>query len=79
MTINQLLPFISTAVMLWFTVDVFKRYLVRRNPAFLFWAIGLAKSINPSVITPMAIKAIGTNFSKKNEFRGMCDLLFAFV
>ena len=42
MTINQLLPFLSTAVMLWFTVDVFKRYLVRRNPAFLFWAIGLA-------------------------------------
>jgi hypothetical protein len=42
MSINQVLPFISTAVMLWFTVDVFRRYLVRRNPAFLFWGIGLA-------------------------------------
>jgi hypothetical protein len=28
--------------MLWFTVDVFQRYFVRRNPAFLFWGIGLA-------------------------------------
>jgi hypothetical protein len=42
MTINQVLPFISTAVMMWFTVDVFQRFLVRRNPAFLFWGIGLA-------------------------------------
>ena len=42
MSINQILPFISTAVMLWFTVDVFQRYFVRRNPAFLYWGIGLA-------------------------------------
>jgi len=42
MSINQILPFVSTAVMVWFTVDVLRRYLVRRNPAFLFWAIGLA-------------------------------------
>lgn len=42
MSINQILPFLSTAVMAWFTVDVFKRYLARRNPAFLFWGIGLA-------------------------------------
>jgi len=42
MSINQVLPFISTAVMLWFTVDVFQRYFVRRNPAFLYWGIGLA-------------------------------------
>jgi hypothetical protein len=42
MSINQVLPFISTAVMLWFTVDVFQRFFVRRNPAFLFWGIGLA-------------------------------------
>ena len=42
MSINQILPFISTLVMLWFTVDVFQRYRVRRNPAFLFWGIGLA-------------------------------------
>jgi len=42
MSINQILPFISTAVMVWFTVDVFQRYLVRRSPAFLYWGIGLA-------------------------------------
>lgn len=42
MSVNSILPFFSTAVMAWFTVDVFRRYLVRRNPAFLFWAIGLA-------------------------------------
>ena len=42
MSINQILPFISTVVMLWFTVDVLRRYVVRRNPAFLFWGIGLA-------------------------------------
>jgi len=42
MSINQVLPFFSTAVMAWFTVDVFRRYIVRRNPAFLFWGIGLA-------------------------------------
>jgi len=42
MSINQVLPFISTAIMAWFTVDVFGRYIARRNPAFLFWGIGLA-------------------------------------
>ena len=42
MSVNQVLPFISTAVMLWFTVDVLQRFFVRRNPAFLFWGIGLA-------------------------------------
>ena len=42
MSINQILPFISTIVMLWFTVDVLRRFLVRRNPAFLFWGIWLA-------------------------------------
>jgi hypothetical protein len=42
MSINQILPFLSTVVMLWFTIDVFRRYAVRRNPAFLFWGIGLA-------------------------------------
>jgi hypothetical protein len=42
MSLNQILPFISTAVMAWFTVDVFQRFIVRRNPAFLFWGIGLA-------------------------------------
>jgi len=42
MSINQVLPFISTAIMLWFTVDVLQRFFVRRNPAFLYWGIGLA-------------------------------------
>jgi len=42
MSLNQILPFFSTAIMLWFTVDVLRRYFVRRNPAFLFWGIGLA-------------------------------------
>lgn len=42
MSINQILPFASTAVMIWFTVDVFRRYLARHNLAFLYWAIGLA-------------------------------------
>jgi len=42
MSINQILPFISTAIMFWFTVDVLRRYFVRRNLAFLYWGIGLA-------------------------------------
>jgi hypothetical protein len=42
MSVNQILPFASTAIMLWFTVDVLRRYFVRRNLAFLYWGIGLA-------------------------------------
>ena len=42
MTVNQTLPFISTAIMLLFTVYVLQRYFVRRQPHFLFWGIGLA-------------------------------------
>ena len=42
MSINQILPFISTAIMLWFTINVLQRYFVRRNLAFLYWGIGLA-------------------------------------
>ena len=42
MSINQILPFISTAIMLGFTIYVFQRYFVRRAPHFLFWGIGLA-------------------------------------
>ena len=42
MSINSILPFASTLVMLVFTLSVFQRYVVRRNPAFLFWGIGLA-------------------------------------
>lgn len=42
MSINQILPFISTAIMLGFTVYVFQRFFARRNLAFLYWGIGLA-------------------------------------
>jgi hypothetical protein len=42
MSINLILPFISTAIMLVFTVYVLQRYVVRRAPHFLFWGIGLA-------------------------------------
>ena len=42
MSINQILPFASTAIMAYFTVFVLQRYAVRRAPHFLFWGIGLA-------------------------------------
>ncbi len=42
MSINQILPFFSTAIMLGFTIWVLQRYMVRRQPHFLFWGIGLA-------------------------------------
>lgn len=42
MSIQQVLPFLSTAVMAVFTVSVLRRYFVRRAPAFLFWGVGLA-------------------------------------
>lgn len=41
MSINLLLPFLSTIVMAVFTVWVLQRYLVRRKLHFLFWGIGL--------------------------------------
>ncbi len=41
-TLNFILPFLSTAIMLTFTVWVLQRYLVRRKLHFLFWGIGLA-------------------------------------
>jgi hypothetical protein len=42
MSLNQILPFVSTAVMLVFTASVLRRWTVRRKPHFLFWGIGLA-------------------------------------
>ena len=42
MSIIQILPFISTAIMLGFTIYVFQRYALRRATHFLFWGIGLA-------------------------------------
>lgn len=41
MNINLILPFLSTAVMVVFTVSVFTRWLAKRQQHFLFWAIGL--------------------------------------
>lgn len=42
MSLNQILPFLSTAIMLGFTLWVLQRWLVRRAPHFLFWGLGLA-------------------------------------
>lgn len=42
MSINNILPFFSTIIMLVFTISVLQRWYVRRNPAFLYWGIGLA-------------------------------------
>jgi hypothetical protein len=42
MSINQILPFISTIIMLGFTIWVLQRFAVRRQQHFLFWGIGLA-------------------------------------
>ncbi|MDP7260147.1 MAG: hypothetical protein QF376_04615 [Anaerolineales bacterium] len=41
MTVNTLLPFLSTAMMLVFCVMVLRRFFVRRSLHFLFWGIGL--------------------------------------
>jgi hypothetical protein len=41
-SINQALPFLSTAIMLGFTLYVLQRFAVRRAPHFLFWGLGLA-------------------------------------
>jgi hypothetical protein len=42
MSINHFLPFVSTIIMLIFTINVLQRYFVRRQAHFLFWGIGLA-------------------------------------
>lgn len=41
MSFLSYVPFASALIMLFFAATVFQRYLVRRNLAFLFWAIGL--------------------------------------
>jgi hypothetical protein len=41
MPINQILPFISTVVMLVFAANVLQRYFARRAPHNLFWGLGL--------------------------------------
>lgn len=42
MSLNNLLPFLSTAIMVGFTLWVLQRYRARRAPHFLFWGLGLA-------------------------------------
>ncbi|MQC27240.1 MAG: hypothetical protein DWG76_07315 [Chloroflexi bacterium] len=42
MSLNLILPFISSAIMLVFVILVFKRYAQSRKSYFLFWGIGLA-------------------------------------
>jgi hypothetical protein len=41
MPLNNILPFFSTVIMAVFTISVLRRYMARRNPAFLYWGIGL--------------------------------------
>jgi hypothetical protein len=41
MDLNLMLPFVSTAIMIVFTISVFRRWSVRRRPHLLFWGIGL--------------------------------------
>lgn len=42
MSVNHVLPFVSTIIMLVFTVSVLRRFFARRQAHFLFWGIGLA-------------------------------------
>jgi hypothetical protein len=42
MSFNLILPFISTAIMLIFTLWVLQKFVTRRKPHFLFWGLGLA-------------------------------------
>ena len=42
MSINLILPLLSTVIMFIFTAYVLQRYYVRRRLCFLFWGIGLA-------------------------------------
>ncbi|HEX9797117.1 MAG TPA: hypothetical protein VGA52_09025 [Anaerolineales bacterium] len=42
MSLNLILPFLSTAIMAGFTIWVLQKYAIRRKPHFLFWGLGLA-------------------------------------
>lgn len=42
MNATEVLPFISSAIMLAFTISVLQRGFARRKPHFLFWGVGLA-------------------------------------
>jgi hypothetical protein len=42
MSLNLILPFISTAIMAVFTIWVLQKFVTRRKAHFLFWGLGLA-------------------------------------
>ena len=42
MSLQLILPFVSSAVMIVFTLSVLQRYVARRKLHFLYWGIGLA-------------------------------------
>lgn len=42
MSLNLILPFLSAAIMLIFTISVLQKYVTRRKAHFLFWGVGLA-------------------------------------
>src|SRR3970040_2125503 len=42
MSLNQVLPFISTAIILIFVIKVLQKYFATRKLHFLFWGIGLS-------------------------------------
>lgn len=42
MSLSQILPFVSTAIMVVFSLSVLNRFVQRRSLAFLFWGLGLA-------------------------------------
>ena len=42
MSLQLVLPFLSSAVMIVFTISVLERFLARRKRHYLFWGIGLA-------------------------------------
>ena len=41
MELNLILPFVTTTVMVVFTVSVFQRWFFRRRDYFFFWGVGL--------------------------------------
>lgn len=42
MSLNQILPFVTSFIILIFVIKVFQRYFATRKAHFLFWGIGLA-------------------------------------
>lgn len=57
MSLNLVLPFVSSVIMVVFTVSVLQRYWVRRKLHFLFWGIGLAMFAAGSVAESLFVVA----------------------